>query len=452
MAWFDKALVYHIYPLGLTGAPKKNTYDDIRSRINDIAFWLEHIKEMGFNTIYIGPLFESSEHGYDTTDYKKLDSRLGVNVDFQNFVKKAHDMGMKVVVDGVFNHTGRDFFAFRDILINREKSSYTDWYRINFYGNNEYNDGFSYENWGGHNCLVKLNYQNEDVIRYMLDVVGFWIDEFEIDGIRLDAADVLDFHFMKRLRAFTNEKKKEFWLMGEVIHGDYNRWVNDEMLHSVTNYQLYKALYSGHNDYNYFEIAHTVNRFIEMYNRGVRLYHFVDNHDVERIASRLSRKEDLIPVHILLYTLFGIPSVYYGSEFAIEGKKEKHSDDSLRPFLHIDSVKDQKFNNPFTRILMKLGEFRSKSEVLSYGDYKELLLTNRQFAFSRTLNQNALIVVVNNDDVLSKVRIPLRNDMLHHVQLRGLLGEASYSVCEGILEMEIAPHFGEVFFVDKQEI
>ncbi len=445
MAWFDEALVYHIYPLGLTGAPKKNTYDDVRSRMNDIVFWIEHIKEMGFNTIYIGPLFESSEHGYDTCDYKKLDSRLGVNCDFQNFVKKAHEVGIKVIVDGVFNHTGRDFFAFRDILANRENSACKDWYRqVNFQGNNEYNDGFSYENWGGHNRLVKLNYQNEEVMNYMLDVVNFWIDEFDIDGIRLDAADVLDFRFMERLRAFTDMKKTEFWLMGEVIHGDYGRWVNAKMLHSVTNYQLYKALYSGHNDYNYFEIAHTVNRFVDMYKQGMRLYNFVDNHDVERIASRLSRKEDMIPVHILLYTLFGIPSVYYGSEFGIEGRKEKYSDDSLRPYLHIDSVKDQKHSNPFTNMLVRLGKLREENRIFAYGDYKELLLTNRQYAFSRSLGESFAITVVNNDDTSCRIRIPVRNDRLEGSVLRGYLQETEYTVRDGAVEMELPPHFGEV--------
>lgn len=451
MAWFDEALVYHIYPLGLTGAPKKNSYDDVKSRLNDLVFWIEHIKEMGFNTIYIGPLFESSEHGYDTTDYKKVDSRLGVNYDFQNFVKKVHEAGMKVIVDGVFNHTGRDFFAFQDILVNRERSAYKDWYKqVNFYGNNEYNDGFSYENWGGHNSLVKLNYQNEEVMRYVLDVVNFWVDAFDIDGIRLDAADVLDFQFMERLRSFTKEKKADFWLMGEVIHGDYGRWANPEVLHSVTNYQLYKALYSGHNDYNYFEIAHTVNRFVDMYRQGYRLYNFVDNHDVERIASRLSRREDMIPVHILLYSLFGIPSVYYGSEFGIEGKKEKHSDDSLRPYIHIDQVKDQKYQNPFTNTLMKLGKLRADNPVFSYGDYKELVLTNRQYAFSRTFGDMVMVVAVNNDDHPVRVRISLKNDGLSGKRFRAALKEEDFIVQDGVIEIEIPPHSGDILLVKNE--
>lgn len=402
MAWYDEAVFYHIYPLGLTGAPKENAYSAPEHRLNTLLPWISHIKELGCNAIYIGPLFESVGHGYETTDYKKLDSRLGTNEDLTNFVKECHAQGIRVILDGVFNHTGRDFFAFRDLKQNRENSPYKDWYcNVNFWGNNEYNDGFSYENWGGYNLLVKLNQQNPAVRDYICDVIRFWVSEFDIDGIRLDAADVLNFDYMQTLRRIANEVKTEFWLMGEVIHGDYNRWVNEGTLHSVTNYHLHKALYSGHNDHNFFEIAHTVRRLYEMgSNRpeGLKLYNFTDNHDVERIYTKLSNKAHYTPVHILLYTLPGVPSVYYGSEFGIEGKKERSSDDSLRPALSLSDYKTAITDNPCTRLLAALGHIRQATPALSYGDYKELLLTNRQYAFSRTHNGTTVLVTVNNDD------------------------------------------------------
>ena len=322
MAWYDEAVFYHIYPLGLADAPKENSYGEPQHRLNTLVPWISHVKEIGCNAIYIGPLFESVGHGYETTDYKKLDSRLGTNEDLADFVAKCHEQGIRVILDGVFNHTGRDFFAFQDIKKNRESSPYKDWYcNVNFWGNNEYNDGFSYENWGGYNLLVKLNQHNPAVRDYICDVIRFWVSEFDIDGIRLDAADVLDFEYMKALRHVANEVKPEFWLMGEVIHGDYTRWVNEGTLHSVTNYTLHKALYSGHNDHNYFEIAHTVKRLYDMGGSrpdGLKLYNFVDNHDVERIYTKLNNKAHFTPVHILLYTLPGVPSIYYGSEFGIE--------------------------------------------------------------------------------------------------------------------------------------
>ena len=284
MMWYEEAVFYHIYPLGLTGAPKENAYTEPVHRLNTLLPWIDHLKKLGVTGLYIGPLFESVGHGYETTDYKKLDSRLGVNEDLRNFVAKCHENGLKVIFDGVFNHTGRDFFAFRDIREKREQSAYRDWYcNVNFYGNNEYNDGFSYDNWGGYNLLVKLNQRNPAVQQYICDVIRFWVEEFDVDGIRLDAADVLDFEFMHVLRHQADQLKPDFWLMGEVIHGDYSRWANENTLHSVTNYALHKALYSGHNDHNYFEIAHTVKRTNDLVPRHIKLYNFVDNHDVERI-------------------------------------------------------------------------------------------------------------------------------------------------------------------------
>ena len=256
MAWYDEAVFYHIYPLGMTGAEKQNSYSEPVHRLNSLLPWITHIKKIGCNAIYIGPLFESVGHGYETTDYKKLDSRLGTNEDLALFVSECHKNGIRVILDGVFNHTGRDFFAFKDIRENRENSRYKHWYcNVNFWGNNEYNDGFSYDNWGGYNLLVKLNQHNPEVQNYICDVIRFWVNEFDIDGIRLDAADVMDFEYMKALRCVANEVKQDFWLMGEVIHGNYSRWANEGTLHSVTNYMLHKALYSGHNDHNYFEIA-----------------------------------------------------------------------------------------------------------------------------------------------------------------------------------------------------
>ncbi len=445
MAWYDEAVFYHIYPLGLTGAPKQNPYGAPEHRLNTLIPWIGHIKEIGCNALYIGPLFESVGHGYETTDYKKLDSRLGDNEDLKNFVSECHQQGVRVIFDGVFNHTGRDFFAFKDLKEKREGSQYKDWYcNVNFWGNNEYNDGFSYENWGGYNLLVKLNQRNPAVRDYICDVIRFWVKEFDIDGIRLDAADVLDFDFMKALRATANDVKPDFWLMGEVIHGDYTRWVNEGTLHSVTNYQLHKALYSGHNDHNYFEIAHTVKRLYEMGgNRpdGLKLYNFADNHDVERIYTKLNNKAHFAPVHILMYTLPGVPSIYYGSEFAIEGRKERFSDDSLRPALNLSDFKDAVKNNPNTALIAALGKVRQSSKALSYGDYKELMLTNRQYAFSRSFNGETAVITVNNDDSDYTMTVAAGNC----AEYIGTLSGQRVSVSNGHICVNVKANSGEVW-------
>ena len=440
MSWYNEATFYHIYPLGLTGAPKENDYGTPVHRLNTLLPWIDHIKEIGCTALYIGPLFESVGHGYETTDYKKLDSRLGTNEDLTNFVKACHDKGIRVIFDGVFNHTGRDFFAFKDIQKNRENSPYVNWYcNVNFGGNTEYNDGFSYENWGGYNLLVKLNQRNPEVQNYICDVIRFWVSEFDIDGIRLDAADVLDFDFMRVLRHTADEVKKDFWLMGEVIHGDYSRWVNGQTLHSVTNYALHKALYSGHNDHNYFEIAHTVKYLQNM--GDLDLYNFVDNHDVERIHTKLTTKAHFAPVHVLLYTLPGVPSIYYGSEFGIDGKKEKFSDASLRPALDLKDYADAVTKNPCTALIAALGKVRQGTPALSYGSYSELALTNRQFAFARDLDGVRVIVTVNNDDSEAEMNLPTGSADEYVGALTGKKVRVEY----GRIRVSIAANSGEIW-------
>ena len=447
MAWYDEAVFYHIYPLGLTGAPKQNDYGEPVHRLNTLLPWVDHIKEIGGSALYIGPLFESVGHGYETTDYKKLDSRLGTNEDLTAFVAYCHEQGIKVIFDGVFNHTGRDFFAFKDIQANRENSQYKDWYcNVNFWGNNEYNDGFSYDNWGGYNLLVKLNQKNPAVVNYICDVIRFWVSEFDVDGIRLDAADVLDFDFMKALRRTANEVKPDFWLMGEVIHGDYSRWVNGETLHSVTNYTLHKALYSGHNDHNYFEIAHTVRRLQNM--GTLKLYNFVDNHDVERIYTKLTNKAHFAPVHVLLYTLPGVPSIYYGSEFGIEGRKEYGSDDSLRPALNIEDYKDSVKTNPCTALIAALGKVRQAVPALSYGSYAELMLTNRQFAYARDLDVTRVIVSVNNDDAPAGMHLAAGNCTAYI----GALSGEKVSVQDGHINITQPANSGEIWVPEGTDL
>lgn len=445
--WYEEAVFYHIYPLGLTGAPREN-HNEAGNGFEKLKLWIPHMKKMGFTALYIGPLFESSTHGYDTKDYRTVDIRLGKNEDFKEFVTLCHEAGIHVVVDGVFNHTGREFFAFKDIQINRENSRYKDWYKgINFWGNTHYNDGFGYEAW--RNCfeLVNLNLWNREVKDYLFDVIRFWIDEFNIDGIRLDCADCLDFDFMKEMRFITTQKKEDFWLMGEVIHGDYSRWANADMLHSVTNYELHKGLYSGHNDYNYFEIAHTVRRLSDDNGgicKGRKLYSFTDNHDVERLISKLTRKEDYYPVQMLLYTLPGIPSIYYGSEWGIEGRKANGDDGPLRPEIDITKQEDNLYSN----YIAKLGRIHKENPELSYGRYKELVLKNRQYAFGRFLDNSMVLTAVNNDDIEAKVVV---NIGFQKAKAKDLFTDKEIVVgTDGKISLVLPPHRGCIVRAERE--
>ena len=403
--WYERGVFYHMYPLGMTGAPRHNDATEVTNRFAELLQWILHIRSLGCNAIYIGPLFESTSHGYDTRDYKLVDRRLGDNESFKVFVKQCHDSGIRVVVDGVFNHTGREFFAFKDIQEKKWDSPYKDWYKgVNFDWQGPCGDPFGYDAWQGHFELPCLNLFNPAVRSYLFDVIRFWVDEFDIDGIRLDCANVLDFNFMKEMRQETARMKEDFWLMGEVIHGDYSRWVNPQMLHSVTNYELHKSLYSGFNDHNFFEIAHNVRRLEAI---GRQLYTFVDNHDEDRIASKLKLKEHLIPIYLCLFTLPGIPSIYYGGEWGVEGKRTSTSDEALRPAIPI-SQSDER-NCELTQFICAVVRIHDENEEFHGGRYQELLLTNRQYAFARHGADSVIITAVNNDgnDVEIDVPVPI---------------------------------------------
>ena len=321
--WTYNSVFYQIYPIGFCGAPVHNDGVTV-PRIRKIMAWSDYLKDLGVDSILLNPIFDSDNHGYDTRDFRKIDCRLGTNEDFSDVCKDLHDHDIKIVLDGVFNHVGRGFWAFRDV------------------------------------------------------------------------AYCLDREFMKRLRQFTQELKPDFALIGEVLFGDYNQIVNDEMLHSCTNYECYKGLYSSFNCMNMFEIAHSLHRQYGpdpwcIY-RGKHLMNFVDNHDVTRLASILTNKEHIRPAYGLLMGMPGIPCLYYGSEWGEEGTKAPDNDYALRPCF--DAPKP----NELTKFIKKLIQIRQNSDALCNGSYRNVVIQNHQLIFERCSEKERILVTVNASD------------------------------------------------------
>lgn len=393
--WAYEGIFYQIYPIGFCGAPTANDGKTV-SRILKLKEWSGYLESLGVSSILLNPIFESDNHGYDTRDYKKIDCRLGTNEDFADVCKNLHAHNVRIVLDGVFNHVGRGFWAFKDVQEKKWDSPYKDWFCINFDGDSCYNDGFWYEGWEGHFELVKLNLANPSVVDYLLECVKGWIDEFDIDGLRLDVAYCLDRNFMKRLRSYCQELKPDFALIGEVLFGDYNQIVNDEMLHSCTNYECYKGIYSSFNSMNMFEIAHSLNRQYGpeqwcIY-RGKHLMSFVDNHDVTRIASILTNKNHLPLTYGLLLGMPGVPCIYYGSEWGEEGVKAPNNDYSLRPCF------EEPKPNELTEQIKKMIHVRIESNALCHGSYRNVVLTNHQLIFERKTDDERVLVAINASD------------------------------------------------------
>ena len=392
--WFNEGVIYQIYPFGFCGAPDTND-GKLEHRILKVADYIPHLVKLNVDSVYFCPVFESSAHGYDTADFSKIDVRLGTNEDFKAICEKLHENGIKVILDGVFNHVGRNFFAFRDVQEKKWDSPYKDWFYISFDGNSNYNDGFWYEGWEGHFELVKLNLDNPAVKEYLFERVREWIDYFGIDGLRLDVAYMLNRQFMRDLKNVCVSKKPEFFLAGEMIHGNYNEIVNPDMLHSATNYECFKGIHSSFNSMNMFEIAHSLrNRFGKedwcMY-KNLQLIGFVDNHDVTRIASNLVNKNHIIPAYGILMAMPGIPCIYYGSEWGIEGRKED-GDKALRP-----ETPSPQYNH-ITEFVSNAAKIHRENKALCYGSFETLHLTNKQFIFERCFEGERIIAMINADE------------------------------------------------------
>ena len=435
MHWIHNTVIYNIYPLGFCGAPKDNDFQ-LNYRLDKIYDFIPHFKKMGVNCILFNPVFESTRHGYDTIDYRKIDSRLGDNASFKKICETLHQNGIRVILDGVFNHVGRDFFAFKDIQEKGMGSPYTSWFQnIRFDQQSPYGDHFSYEGWAGFYDLVKLNLNNEDVLNYLFDAVRYWIDEFDIDGLRLDAANVMDVNFFKRLRGVTKEKKPDFWMFGEIVGGDYNRLANAETLDSVTNYEIYKGLFSSHNDRNYFEFAHSVDRQVGdwgMY-KNIYMYNFADNHDVTRLASIIRDKTLQKNVYTMLYAMPGVPSVYYGSEFGMEGKKQRHSDDDLRRELNLNALENPDF--ALFEHICKLGKIKHSLEALQYGKYKNEQIQLEHMCFSMTTDHQKVYIMLNQSNEPRNIGI---NTDFNGV-LTDVLNDNRQYNCNGWCEINIPP-------------
>lgn len=391
--WADESVFYQIYPLGMCGAPHEND-GRLEHRIRRVLDFIPHLQKLGVNAVLFNPLFESDAHGYDTRDYRKVDVRLGTNEDLKEVCDALHKAGMKVIFDGVFNHVGRGFFGFRDVQEKKWDSEYKNWFNISFDGNDAYNDGFWYEGWEGHYELVKLNLRNEATVQYLLDTVKFWTEEFGIDGLRLDVAYCLDKDFLRRLKGFCSGLKSDFFLVGEILGGDYRTVCGDGLCDSATNYECYKGLYSSFNSMNMFEIIHSLIRQFgsdpwTLY-RGYHLFTFVDNHDVTRVASILQNPAHLPLIYALAFGMPGIPCIYYGSEWGIRGDK-KDGDWALRPETAALEW------NELTDWISKLTAAKKGSEALNYGDFRSVLLTNRQCIFERKSEHERVLVAINAD-------------------------------------------------------
>jgi glycosidase len=394
-AWVAHAIWWQIYPLGFVGAfPAEPPPATDEHRLRRVVEWLDHAVELGASGIALGPIFASRTHGYDTTDHFRIDPRLGDAADFDELVEQAHQRGLRVLLDGVFNHVGTDFARYREACDGGPEHPASAWFRRR--GPESRFDTFE-----GHGELIALNHANPQVVEYTAAVLRHWLAR-GADGWRLDAAYAVPDRFWARVLPRVREDFADAWFVGEVIHGDYPATVSAATFDSVTQYELWKAIWSSLNDGNFHELDWGLQRHNEFLDTFVPMT-FVGNHDVTRIASQLTNPDHLEHALVILLTTGGTPSIYAGDESAYRGIKEERrgGDDAVRPEFGTPPADSDVLR--FHRYLVGL---RRRHPWLHTATTTALSLNNTQYIYRSSAPDGSLIVALNVDDTPLSVPLP----------------------------------------------
>ena len=380
-AWTHSVIWWQVYPFGFVGAEKQALPVDapVQHRLPQLLPWLDYLVELGCNGLALNPVFASQTHGYDVVDHFRIDRRLGDDADIDELIAACHARGIRVLFDGVFNHVGRAHLGFADVQQRRQESDHAGWFDIDWEADGH--DGFSYRTFEGHGGLVALNHDEPAVADYVVDVMAHWLAR-GIDGWRLDAAYAVPLPFWRAVTDRVREHFPDAWFVGEVIHGDFPEWVREGGLDSVTQYELWKSIWSSLNDGNFFELSWTLERHRDFCQEFSPLT-FVGNHDVTRIASKLTDPDTLPHALVLLFTLPGIPSIYYGDEQGFRGVKQDREggDDEVRPSFPASPDELSRVGEPIFRLHRQLIGLRRREAWLSTGRLEVATLTNEQLSY-----------------------------------------------------------------------
>ena len=393
-AWVEHAIFWHVYPLGFVGADvRPDRPDPPAHRLGRLIGWLDYAVELGASGLMLGPIFASATHGYDTIDHFRIDPRLGDDADFDALIEGARKRGLRVVLDGVFNHVSRRHPAFQEVLAQGAGAPRASWFRLTRPpGGAAAPEAATFE---GHRELVVLNHDAPEVEALVADAMVHWLDRGAA-GFRLDAAYAVPPRFWSRVLPRVRARHPDAYLFGEVIHGDYVGFVKASGLDSVTQYELWKAIWSALNDRNFFELAWALDRhnaFLDAFTPQT----FVGNHDVTRLASRLTDRRAIDHALAILMTCGGTPSIYAGDEQAFRGIKEDRlgGDDAVRPAFPDRPEALPAEGMPVYRRHQELIGLRRRHAWLHRAKIRTVLLTNETFAFEASEGDRRLMVALN---------------------------------------------------------
>ena len=406
--WVEHAVWWHVYPLGFVGAEKDALPADAPPvhRLSHLTAWLDYAVGLGASGLMLGPVFASQTHGYDTVDHFHVDPRLGDDADLDALVAAAHERGVRVVLDGVFNHVGRGFAQFQQVLAEGPGSSAESWFRLTWPDGAGPGTEPGYVDFEGHHALVALDHDAPAVIDHVVTVMNHWLDR-GVDGWRLDAAYAMPTSFWAQVLPRVRESHPDAYIFGEVLHGDYVTTVADTGFDAVTQYELWKAIWSSLNDGNFFELSWALERHNGFLEHFAPLT-FVGNHDVTRIATRLADQRHLAHALVLLFTLGGTPTVYAGDEQGLEGLKEERlgGDDAIRPAFPPEPAELRPGGWDVYHLHTELIGLRRRNAWLHRARTETLTCTNTQLVYRSADGDQAVVVALNLDDAPATLPVP----------------------------------------------
>ena len=419
--WVEDAVFYEIFPdrfangdpthltastLPWDAAPTIQGFQggDLRGIIQK----LDYLLDLGINAIYMTPIFQAtSTHRYNTTDYYKIDNKLGDIRDFNALIRAAHTNGIRIILDGVFNHCGRGFFAFNDLLENQDQSPYKDWFHVKRFPVRAYASGEAddFLAWWGYKSLPKFNFSSPSVHKYFLEVARYWIDQ-GIDGWRLDVPNEIDDDaFWENFRQVVKAANPDAYILGEIWDGNPN-WIGDTKFDGLMNYPIRDAILdwlSGKGTATYF--AQHIERQLTLYPREnvYAMYSLLGSHDTERIWTMLGGNFDKVKLAFLfLFAIPGAPAIYYGDEIGLEGGK----DPACR---HTFSWDESSWQKDLRHWVRKLISLRKTMPVLRRGEFRRVWLDDNRgcYTFARSMGESNVLVVLNASKTRRHLRLPV---------------------------------------------
>ena len=428
--WVADAIFYQIFPDRFRNGNKLNdpdntkNWDDLPPSSKDfyggdlegIIENLDYIKDLGVNAIYLTPIFKSpSNHKYDTEDYYTIDPHFGNNKTFRELVHQIHKRGMRIILDGVFNHCGWNFFAFQDVLKKGNASKYWEWFTIDKFPI-EFEPEPTYRCWAGVKDMPEFNTDNPEVRKYLLNVVRYWIEEYDIDGWRLDTVEYLEPSFVKEIRKVAKETKEDAYVLGEVV-GIASSWFKGGgYLDGVMNYKLWETVVEffakGTIDAQMFN--HTV-RFIRLsYPKWANysMYNLIGSHDRARFMTISGMDDRKVTLALsFLFTYIGAPAIFYGDEIGMMGENDP---DCRRPFPWDES----KWNKKILSVVKNLSKLRNEMISLRRGNYIKVYAKDRTFIYLRSYKEESTLITINASENISSIKLSLSPKRL-------ILGNAS---------------------------